>query len=291
MSGGFEDLPGPGWSLWPAPAKLNLCLHIVGRRADGYHLLQTVFQLLDWGDRVALRVRDDGRLVLHRGAPGVAPEQDLAWRAATLLQQETDCPLGADIAVEKRVPMGGGFGGGSSDAATVLRVLDRLWHTGLGPSRLAALGARLGADGPVFVGGHSAWAEGVGEQLTPMALPRRSYLLAAPGVAIATAALFQAPDLTRNAPRAKMENFLRGDLSGNVFEPLVLSREPAVARAFRLLEPFGRPRLTGTGSGCFVAFDTRAEAEAARAALDGQLALVVADGVDRSPLLDALAER
>ena len=169
------------WSDWPAPAKLNLFLHITGRRADGYHALQTVFRLLDWGDSLRLRVRDDGRIIRHGlGAEGVAEADDLCVRAAKFLQHEANCQQGADISIEKRIPSGGGFGGGSSDAATVLVALDELWGLGLGVDRLAALGLRLGADVPVFVRGENAWAEGVGEQLTPLALPPRLVPAAGP---------------------------------------------------------------------------------------------------------------
>ena len=165
----MSDFPASeGWSQWPAPAKLNLFLRITGRRADGYHALQTVFRLLDWGDVVHLRPRADGLIArIGGGAEGVAEADDLLVRAAKILQKETNCSQGADIGIEKRIPMGGGFGGGSSDAATVLVVLDRLWGLALGADRLAALGLRLGADVPVFVHGHNAWAEGVGEVLTP----------------------------------------------------------------------------------------------------------------------------
>src|SRR5574344_1177937 len=185
----------------PAPAKLNLFLHITGRRADGYHLLQTVFRLLDWGDRIGLRLRSDGQILrIGDSVAGVAPEQDLAVRAAQVLQQATDCGQGAEIRVDKQVPAGGGFGGGSSDAATVLVVLNRLWKTGLSVDALAELGLALGADVPVFVRGHNAWAEGVGELLPPIELPEAWYVLADPGVHVATSALFQAERLTRDTP-------------------------------------------------------------------------------------------
>ncbi len=283
-------MAGPGWSWWPAPAKLNLFLRITGRRPDGYHSLQTVFRLLDWGDRIGLRVRDDG-VVARVGAsvPGVAADDDLAVRAAKLLQQEANCMLGADIAVEKRVPTGGGFGGGSSDAATVLRALDRLWGLDLGEDRLAALGLRLGADVPVFVRGRNAWAEGVGEVLTPIDLAPASYLLADPGVHVPTPVLFQAPDLTRNAPPATMSGFAAGSVLDNAFEPVLRCREPAVEAVFDALAHVGSPRLTGSGAGCFVEFTGRADAEHALARLPPGLRAWVVDGAVRSPLLDALA--
>jgi 4-diphosphocytidyl-2-C-methyl-D-erythritol kinase len=281
---------GAGWSRWPAPAKLNLFLRIVGRRADGYHLLQTLFQLLDWGDEVVLRTRPDGRIVCRAGTPGVAAEDDLAVRAARLLQRESGCRLGADIEIIKRIPLGGGFGGGSSDAATVLRALDQLWATGLGSERLAAIGAGLGADVPVFVHGHSAWAEGVGEQLTPLDLPERWYLLLDSGVRAATAELFQAPDLTRNANPYKIAGFDFDRASGNAFEPVLRRRAAAVDAALAALSRFGAAALTGTGGGCFVAFADRPAAERAMAALAPDWRVWLARGVNRSPLLDRLAE-
>lgn len=279
---------GDGWSAWPAPAKLNLFLRITGRRPDGYHLLQSVFRLLDWGDTVHLRVRADGAIRrMGTSVPGVAEADDLLVRAANLLKNETNCSQGADISAEKRIPAGGGFGGGSSDAATVLVVLNRLWNTGLSTQRLAELGLRLGADVPIFVHGENAWAEGVGEQLTPIALPPAWYVLADPGVHAPTAALFQAPDLTRNAPPAKMSDFVSGHLLGNAFEPVLRRREPAIEAVFQALARIGTPRLTGSGSGCFVEFAQRAQAEAALAELSGVRAWL-APGAARSPLQDAL---
>jgi 4-diphosphocytidyl-2-C-methyl-D-erythritol kinase len=277
-----------GWSCWPAPAKLNLFLRVVGRREDGYHLLQTVFQLLDFGDTLRLRCRDDGRIERHGGPAGVDAEDDLVVRAARLLQQETGCRSGADIALAKRIPLGGGFGGGSSDAATVLRALDRIWRTGLSIERLAALGARLGADVPVFVRGHSAWAEGIGEQLTPLELPPRWYLLLDPGCQVATGALFQAPDLTRNAIQLKMADFDPDRVVGNAFESVVRSRVPRIDAALTALSRFGAATMTGTGSGCFVAFAGREAAESAAVALGRQWRVWLAAGVNRSALLERL---
>ncbi|GAB1408318.1 4-(cytidine 5'-diphospho)-2-C-methyl-D-erythritol kinase [Thermomonas brevis] len=283
-----------GWSRWPAPAKLNLFLRITDRRADGYHALQTVFRLLDWGDVVHLRPRADGVVArVGAGAAGVAAEDDLLVRAARLLQKECNVAQGADIGIEKRIPMGGGFGGGSSDAATVLVALNLLWELGLDDDALAALGLRLGADVPVFVRGRNAWAEGVGEVLAPLDLPPAWYLLASPGVHAATAALFQAHDLTRNAAPATISGFLSGIVLDNAFEPLLRRREPAVQATFDALARFGTPRLTGTGSGCFVEFATRESAEAALAALPPDAlpsgaSIWLARGADRSPLLDAV---
>ena len=278
-----------GWSTWPAPAKLNLFLQITGRRDDGYHQLQTVFRLLDWGDLVKLRVREDGLIVRHgESVRGVAEVDDLAVRAARLLQSAAKIGKGADIIVEKRIPAGGGFGGGSSDAATVLVALNHLWSLGLDPDRLAALGLRLGADVPVFVRGDNAWAEGVGEILAPIQLPRACYVLADPGIHVPTGELFQAPDLTRNAAPAKIADFVSGNLLGNAFEPVLRRREPAIQAVFAALSRIGTPRLTGSGSGCFVEFSDRASAESALAELPEGLHAWIAEGVDRSPLHDSL---
>jgi 4-diphosphocytidyl-2-C-methyl-D-erythritol kinase len=278
-----------GGPWFPAPAKLNLFLHITGRRADGYHELQSVFRLLDWGDRVKLQVREDGQVRrVGPSVPGVAEADDLAVRAAVLLKNHANVAQGVDIAVEKRIPAGGGFGGGSSDAATVLVALNALWKTGLDEDALAGLGLQLGADVPVFVRGRNAWAEGVGEQLTPLALPPAWYVIADPGVHVPTAALFASPDLTRDAPVAKIADFASGSLLGNAFEPVLRRREPAVEAVLVALDRIGRARLTGSGSGCFVEFATRAAAEQGLARLPKELRAWVAAGVERSPLLDVL---
>jgi len=278
-----------GWSSWPAPAKLNLFLQIPGRRADGYHALQTVFRILEWGDTVRLRARDDGAVRrLGPSVPGLAEDDDLVVRAAECLQKAANVVQGVDISVEKRIPAGAGFGGGSSDAATVLRALNQLWGTGLAIDELAALGLALGADVPVFVHGRNAWAEGVGELLTPLDLPSAWYVLVDPGVHVNTAALFQAPELTRNAAPATISDFVSGTGLGNAFEPVLRRREAAVEAAFVALAQVGTPRLTGSGSGCFVEFATRGSAEAALAALPTGLRAWVAAGAVRSPLLDAL---
>ncbi|HEY1033732.1 MAG TPA: 4-(cytidine 5'-diphospho)-2-C-methyl-D-erythritol kinase [Pseudoxanthomonas sp.] len=280
-----------GWSAWPAPAKLNLFLQIIGRRADGFHLLQTVFRILAWGDTVYLRLRNDDQVRrVGDSVPGVAEADDLLVRAARLLQSEANVDQGADIGIEKRIPAGGGFGGGSSDAATVLAALDLLWGTNLGMERLAGLGLRLGADVPVFVRGENAWAEGVGEALAPLGLPPAWYLVADPGIHVPTAGLFQSPDLTRDAAPAKISDFVSGSLLGNAFEPVVRRREPAIEAVFSALSHVGRPRLTGSGGGCFVEFANRAAAEDALVSLPAGLRAWVAEGAARSPLLDALAQ-
>ena len=283
-----------GWTYWPAPAKLNLFLRITGRRADGYHELQTVFRLLEWGDRIGLRVREDGSIRrTGPSAPDVAEADDLMVRAAKSLQTATNVALGADIVVEKRIPSGAGFGGGSSNAATVLLALNALWRAGLATDDLAELGLRLGADVPVFVRGDNAWAEGVGEQLVPIDLPPAWYVLVDPRVHVPTAALFQAPELTRDAPPATISDFVSATFGhcgglGNAFEPVVRRREPAVEAAFAALARIGSPRLTGSGSGCFVEFGDRESARAALASLPPGTRAWMAAGATRSPLHVAL---
>ncbi len=226
--------------MWPAPAKLNLFLHVTGRRADGYHDLQTLFQLIDLTDDIHIEVRDDGAIERPTGADGVPPEADLVVRAARALQAATGSRRGARLTVTKRIPMGGGLGGGSSDAATVLVALNRLWDLALNVDELADIGVKLGADVPVFVRGHSAWAEGRGEHLTPVELPQEWFALVHPGVHVPTAAVFQAPELTRNSPLITMRGFLRSG-GRNDFEPVVRARYPEVARALDWL----RAILTG----------------------------------------------
>lgn len=246
----------PGeWTAWPAPAKLNLFLRVLGRRMDGYHDLQTVFRLLDWGDEMRLRVRNDGVIQRSGTVVDIAPEDDLALRAARALQAHAGSSLGADIALEKRVPVGGGLGGGSSDAATVLVALNQLWGLHLDEDVLAALGHSLGADVPVFVRGRSAWGEGVGEHLTAMVLPRRHYVVLDPQVRVSTAHLFQAPQLTRNAPATTISSFVSGEASENAFTPVVRKLYPDVATALDWLGQFGQARLSGSG-GC-VFLETR----------------------------------
>lgn len=280
-----------GWSSWPAPAKLNLFLRITGRRPDGYHELQTVFRLLEWGDLVHLRPRPDGA-IRREGArvAGVEDEADLTVRAARLLQTEANVAQGVDIRIEKRIPMGGGFGGGSSDAATVLVALNRLWGVHRPVEELARLGLALGADVPVFVLGRNAWAEGVGERLVAIDLPPAWYLVADPGVHSPTGPLFASPDLTRDAPPLKMADFASGARLGNAFEPVLRAREPAVDACLAALSQVGPARLTGTGSGCFVEFATRESAEAALSRLPGGLRVRLVAGARVSPLHRALAE-
>lgn len=285
---GAPDPASASWSDWPAPAKLNLFLHIVGRRADGYHELETVFQLLDWGDRLRLRVRADGAIVRHGGLADVPAEQDLVVRAAQALRRDTGCTRGADIALEKLIPAGGGLGGGSSDAATTLVALNALWDLGLSEDALASIGLTLGADVPVFVRGRSAWAEGVGERLTPIELPERHYAILDPQVAVPTAALFQAPELTRNTPRLTISGFLAGPPTSNAFAPVARARFAPVAAALDWLAQFGTARLSGSGGCVFVATDSAAAAADIVRACPPAFRAYAARGVNRSPLADAL---
>lgn len=268
---------------WPAPAKLNLMLRITGRRADGYHELQTVFQILDHGDRLAFDLRDDGVIRKPNPPAGVPENNGLSVRAARLLQQATGTPLGVDITLDKRLPMGGGVGGGSSDAATTLVALNHLWRTGLDEDQLAELGRQLGADVPVFVRGRTAWAEGVGERLAPVELPESWYLVVCPPVHVGTAELFADPLLDRAMPRITLDDFLRGE-RGNAFAPVALRRYPVIGQAMDALRPYATPHLTGTGACVFAAFDERANADRARQAIPADWLSFVARGVNRSPL-------
>jgi 4-diphosphocytidyl-2-C-methyl-D-erythritol kinase len=277
-------------SWWPAPAKLNLFLHVVGRYADGYHELQTVFQLVDLCDQIGLARRDDGLIERVTDLPGVASEQDLTVRAARALQRRTGVDFGADLHVIKHIPLGGGLGGGSSDAATVLLGLNQLWGTGLSLGELSQLGLALGADVPVFVRGCSAWAEGRGERLQALPLPARWFLIIHPGVAVSTAEIFQAPELTRNSSLITIAAFAEGE-SRNVCEPVVRARYPEVAAALDWLDAQlpardarHRARLTGTGACLFAAFEHEQDAQQiARRVPDGWSHFVVR-GLDRSPL-------
>ncbi len=272
---------------WPAPAKLNLFLHITARRADGYHLLQTVFQFLDYGDTLRFKLRTDGRIERRGGPASVSAAEDLSVRAARLLQRSCACSQGVDIELDKRLPMGGGLGGGSSDAATVLMVLNRLWNCGLDEDALAALGLALGADVPVFVRGRAAWAEGVGERLEPVVLPEPWFLVIKPAVEVATAAIFNAPELTRDCPPIKIPDFLAG-AGTNVCEPVVRKAYPEVAEALDWLQARAPARLTGTGSCLFAAFETREAAEGVLRALPKHWHGFTARGANRSPLHAAL---
>lgn len=278
--------------VWPAPAKLNLFLHIVGRRPNGYHELQTLFQFVDLCDDIRLDLRRDGDIRRMAGPAGVDPESDLTVRAARALKAATGCALGADIAILKRIPLGGGLGGGSSDAATVLVALNRLWGIDLPVDELAALGLSLGADVPVFVRGRAAWAEGIGEKLTavrpPLAPVEANYLIVKPNVSIPTAVVFQDPELTRNSPPITIHGFLtaggRNDCLG-----VVTRRFPEVQRALDCLAPFGVARLTGTGSCVFVDVETVDRGREILRRLPPEYEAFLVRGLNDSPLLGRLA--
>ncbi len=272
---------------WPAPAKLNLFLHITGRRADGYHLLQTLFQFVDYGDTLSFTIRPDGRVRRLGEVEGVSEAQDLVIRAARLLQRASGCTRGADINLHKRLPMGGGLGGGSSDAATTLVALNRLWALNWPTERLAELALQLGADVPVFVKGEAAWAEGIGERLEPVELPEPWYVVIAPPVQVPTPLLFAHPELTRDCPPIKIRAFLDGE-TGNVFQPLVCRLFPAVAEAMAWLGQHGNARLTGSGGCIFAAFEHEQTARRIHAAMPEGWRGFVARGRNRSPLLERL---
>jgi 4-diphosphocytidyl-2-C-methyl-D-erythritol kinase len=273
---------------WPAPAKLNLFLHVVGRRADGYHQLQTLFQLVDLSDTVTIGVREDGRIERPEGPAGVPPEADLAVRAARALKAATGTPLGADLRVRKRIPQGGGLGGGSSDAATVLLALNQLWACGLSLGELSRLGQPLGADVPVFVEGSSAWAEGTGERLTPVVLPEAWYVIIHPGVGSSTREIFQSPELTRNSPLITIRAFFESG-GRNDCEPVVRRLVPQVAEALEWLGRFASARLTGTGACVFAACARAIDAERVAAQVPDRWTGYVARGLNTSPMHERLS--
>ncbi len=285
----------------PAPVKLNLFLHVNRRRADGYHDLQTVFRLLDYGDELDFSTRDDGRIRVDCGGTDVDEASNLVTRAALLLKEAGGVVAGADVCLRKRIPPGSGLGGGSSDAATTLHALNVLWDCGFSTERLSELGFSLGADVPVFVHGRSAWAEGAGERLTPVVLSAGWYLVLLPRVKVATAELFAAPELTRSVAPITIDGYRPG-WGGNVFEPLVRQRFPQVAKAMDWLDCYcggrnnsrsdgsGGAKLSGTGCGVFAEFDSREQALAALAARPGVIDGFAARGSDVSPLLQSLGD-
>ena len=245
--------------IYPAPAKINLFLHITSRRADGYHNLQTIFQFLDYCDELTFSIRQDRQLTCNSGLD-LPPEQNLAFRAAKLLQHVTNTHLGVDIQVNKKIPLGGGLGGGSSDAATTLLALNKAWQLNLPKIELAKLGLTLGADVPIFIEGKASWAEGVGEILTPVTLDESWYLVIHPGCHVSTQTIFTTPHLTRNMPAITMLNFLEGHTI-NVFESIVSERYPEVKRALEWLTQFSPARMTGTGACLFAKFDCESDAK------------------------------
>ncbi|AST68545.1 4-(cytidine 5'-diphospho)-2-C-methyl-D-erythritol kinase [Kosakonia cowanii] len=279
---------------WPAPAKLNLFLYITGQREDGYHTLQTLFQFLDYGDTLTIEPRKDGKICLLTPVEGVPDEENLIVRAARLLMKRAAATerltpgCGADIAIEKRLPMGGGLGGGSSNAATVLVALNHLWQCGLSVDELAQLGLTLGADVPVFVRGHAAFAEGVGELLTPVDPPEKWYLVAHPGVSIPTPLIFGDPELPRNTPVRSINTLLNCEF-GNDCEVIARKRFREVDAALSWLLEYAPSRLTGTGACVFAEFDTESSARQVLEQAPEWLNGFVARGVNLSPLAQTIA--
>jgi len=275
----------PRAQAFPAPAKLNLMLRIVGRRSDGYHLLQTVFRLIDFGDTLHVRVRDDGLIQRAADVPGVPAEDDLTLRAARLLQRTAGTRLGADLTLEKRIPLGSGLGGGSSDAATALLALNHLWETGLPRAALLALAVQLGADVPVFVFGENAYAEGVGDELTPLPLAPSWYVVLTPDAMVSTARIFSHPDLKRDQEVTRIQGFSVG-AAVNDLQRVVCREYPEVARCLAWLAQHGRAMMTGSGAAVFAPFELEQEACAVLARLPDDMRGFVARGLERHPLRD-----
>ncbi len=277
-----------------APAKLNLFLHVVGRRDDGYHLLQTVFRFIDLNDTLHFTVRDDGQVRRSNEIDGVPQEQDLCVRAAKLLQQEAGCKLGVEIAVEKHIPMGGGLGGGSSDAATTLLALNRLWDLNLSRERLMQLGLRLGADVPVFVFGENAFAEGVGERLQAYPLPEAWYVVLSPPVHVPTAQIFTHPELTRNTISITIRALpIGGSLHtgqfGNDLQPVACKLYPEIGRHLAWLGQYAPALMTGSGACVFAEFATEAQARNVLRQLPEDMRGFIARGLQQHPLRDFAA--
>ncbi|MEZ9042343.1 MULTISPECIES: 4-(cytidine 5'-diphospho)-2-C-methyl-D-erythritol kinase [unclassified Vibrio] len=275
---------------WPSPAKLNLFLYITGRRDNGYHELQTLFQFVDFGDELTVTANSEtSSITITPEIPGVALEDNLIWKAATALQQYTSTSFGADIELKKVLPMGGGIGGGSSNAATVLVALNYLWQLNLSDDQLAEIGLKLGADVPVFVRGHAAFAEGVGEQLSPANPDEKWYLVAKPQVSIATADIFKHSELTRNTPKRALATLLEQEYV-NDCEKIVRMLYPEVDKQLSWLLQYAPSRLTGTGSCVFAEFNSKKEAELVREQLPDTVSAFVAKGRNISPLKETLAE-
>lgn len=272
---------------WPAPAKLNLFLHVVGRRDDGYHLLQTAFQFLDFNDELEFEIRDDKQISRINDCPGLPSEQDLVVKAATALQSHAGCDMGVNIRVEKHIPMQAGLGGGSSNAATTLLALNHLWQTNIPAGELAEIGVKLGADVPIFLFGHAAFAEGVGEHLTPIEPDENWYLIIRPDCDISTAEIFNAPDLTRNTPPITIRDFLAGT-GHNDCLPVVLKRYSRVAEVIDWLGKFSEAKMTGTGSTVYAAFADKAVAEAVLEKVPQHWFARVTQGQNQSALVQRL---
>ena len=274
---------------WPSPAKLNLFLYINGRTENGYHELQTLFQFVDHGDELTIQANDSGEITISPEIEGVPLKDNLIWKAATALQRFANCSYGAHIDLHKILPMGGGIGGGSSNAATALVALNYLWQTNLSDDELAEIGLALGADVPVFVRGFSAFAEGVGEKLSPAHPDEKWYLVVRPNVSIATADIFGHPDLTRNTPKRDLETLLNKP-SVNDCEKIVRMLYPEVDKQLSWLLQYAPSRLTGTGSCVFAEFSSKSEAETILAQLSDKVSAFVAQGRNISPLKETLAE-
>ena len=271
-------------SVWPAPAKINLFLHVLGRRADGYHRLQTVFQLVDLCDQVWIEPCAEGGIERRGECPAVAAGEDLSLAAARLLKQRCGTRQGARIGIDKRIPIGAGLGGGSSDAATVLVALNRVWGLALSNAELAAIGLEIGADVPLFVHGHSAWAEGIGERLQPIELPASWYVLVFPGVSVSTATIFADPALTRDTPATTISRFLSGEATRNDLQARVIERHPEVGAALAWLQHFAPARMSGSGSAVFARVATPEQgSEVVRRCPRGWQAFAV-QGLALSPL-------
>ena len=283
----MKDVPLGRPEPWPAPGKLNLFLHIVGRRPDGYHLLQTAFQFIDLEDRIRFWRRPVGIVEQVGGGAGIPAEVDLTLRAALRLAEYTGCNQGVGIELDKRLPVQGGVGGGSSDAATVLVALNQLWGIQLPAETLAKLGLELGADVPVFLGGRSAWAEGIGERLTPVDFPVSWYVLVRPDAAVSTAEIFKAPELTRDSPVIKIRDFLESG-GRNDCTAVVRSRYRAVAEALDWLAQYADARLTGTGACVFGAVPDESAGRGALAKLPACWQGYLVRGLNESPLADRL---
>jgi 4-diphosphocytidyl-2-C-methyl-D-erythritol kinase len=306
-----SGMPSTGWEReFPAPAKLNLFLHVTGRRADGYHLLQSVFRLVDLCDSLRFEPRSDGQVRMARPLPGVASDDDLCVRAARALREAAGVRSGVDIHIDKRIPMGGGLGGGSSDAATVLLALNALWHAGQSPQSLSALGLRLGADVPFFLFGANAFVEGVGEVLVPVELPQAWYLILVPPVAVPTAAIFGDPELTRNSKTITISSFSealgvnhgaanqgagRALFGRNDLEPVACRKYPEVGQHLEWLKAncgtaSGTARMSGSGACVFAEFATQAEADAVAGRLPAGMKGMVVRGLDVHPVAAVLQD-
>ena len=285
------------YQFWPAPAKLNLFLQITEQRDDGYHNLQTVFQFLDMADRLRFNVRDDGKIVRKTDNEGVKPDDDLVVKAAKLLQKISGTTNGVDIYLQKILPMGGGVGGGSSDAATTLVVLNHLWQTGLDEPALMDAGLELGADVPIFIRGHASFAQGVGEQLEPITPEENWYLVVQPEINISTAQLFSDSQLTRDSSAIRICDLQIGteneaqifDELGNVFESIVAKQYPEIAEVIQFLKKYSNARLTGTGACVFATFESKEKAQDVLARLPDYWSAFVAKGLNQSPLQVMLA--